>query len=129
MTLLNNKLLDNVIYQCIVLIGIFTSFLLALVYRSTLTGRNVPLTIICVFVILVAILLSYIDKIIIEDNKDELQNTHIKVKNRYYYSDLLVIAMFLPCILQLFGAPELRFFIPIYVFAYAYVYMHIDFQE
>lgn len=30
----------------------------------------------------------------------------INQKNRYYYSDLLVIAMFLPGILQLFGAPN-----------------------
>ncbi len=40
-----------------------------------------------------------------------------------------VVSICVPPFLQLFGAPELRFFLPVYILLYVYVFLEIDFLE
>ncbi len=44
-------------------------------------------------------------------------------------SALWVIALIIPSLLQLLGAPEIRFFIPLYLLAYTYVFVMIDYRS
>lgn len=50
--------------------------------------------------------------------------------NRVFVKNIwLVIAMVVPGILQLFGAPELRFFIALYCLLYGFVFIKVDYTE
>ncbi|MBE5852048.1 MAG: hypothetical protein E7299_03705 [Lachnospiraceae bacterium] len=40
-----------------------------------------------------------------------------------------IFAVSVPALLQLFGAPELRFFIPLYLISYYYVFVEINYKE
>ena len=53
-----------------------------------------------------------------------LKNRHENNNEKWYY-----LALILPCLLQLFGAPEIRFFLPVYLLGYYYVFAVVDYKE
>ena len=40
-----------------------------------------------------------------------------------------MISICIPSLLQMFGAPEIRFFLPVYLLCYVYVFVYIDYKE
>ena len=53
-----------------------------------------------------------------------LKNRHEKNHEKWYF-----FALVFPCLLQLFGAPEIRFFLPVYLLGYYYVFAAVDYKE